>query len=231
MEISIVAANANGALITGAAASTALKIRRVADGYLLDWDDLTFKASGWGHNSTVLLEVDATNLPGEYRKVVVITAWTDGFYQALVHFDDATTVLNFSGEKYVQGGREVEINIDAAVSTRTKPADTQAAVTNVIQIGAVAQTGRDLGASVLLSPGTGTGQLDITSGVVKANWVQYLGTALTGTAANIVAAIAKFFDKTSPTGTVNSLPDAMAGATGGLALVSSKLAATVSTSG
>lgn len=118
MEISIIAADANGALLTGKAASTALKIRRVSDGYLLDWDDLAFKASGWGHSSTALLEVDATNLPGEYRKVVVITAWTDGFYQALVHFDDATTVLNFLGEKYIQGGREVELNLDEAVSTR-----------------------------------------------------------------------------------------------------------------
>ena len=118
MEISVVCANASGALITGAAASTALKIRRVSDGYLLDWDDLTFKVSGWGHNSTALLEVDATNFPGEYRKAVVITAWIDGFYQAMVHFDDATTVLNFSGEKYIQGGREVDMNLDAAVSTR-----------------------------------------------------------------------------------------------------------------
>lgn len=38
-----------------------------------------------------------------------------------------------------------------------------------------AQTARDLGASVLLSSGTGTGQLDFTSGVVKANATQWLG--------------------------------------------------------
>lgn len=40
---------------------------------------------------------------------------------------------------------------------------------------ATAQTARDLGASVLLSPGTGTGQLSITSGVVSANATQFGG--------------------------------------------------------
>jgi S-adenosylmethionine/arginine decarboxylase-like enzyme len=46
---------------------------------------------------------------------------------------------------------------------------------NAVNIGGTAQTGRDLGASVLLSAGTGTGQLDFTSGVVKANATQWLG--------------------------------------------------------
>ena len=87
---------------------------------------------------------------------------------------------------------------------------------NVNSITSTAQTARDIGASVLLSAGTGAGQLDFTSGVVKANMVQILAAAITGTAANIVAAFTKFFDKTSPTGTINSLPDAVAGANGGL---------------
>ena len=48
------------------------------------------------------------------------------------------------------------------------------------------------------------------------NLTQILGAGLTGTAANIVGAFSKFFDKVSPTGTVNSLPDFVAGANGGL---------------
>lgn len=60
----------------------------------------------------------------------------------------------------------------AAVSTSTA----QLGV-NAVNHGGTAQTGRDIGASVLLSSGTGTGQLDITSGVAKANAVQLLGTA------------------------------------------------------
>ena len=87
---------------------------------------------------------------------------------------------------------------------------------NAVQLGATAQTGRDVGASVLLSAGTGIGQLDFTSGVVKANLAQILASAISGTAAQISAAFTKFFDKATPTGTINSLPDAVAGATGGL---------------
>lgn len=74
---------------------------------------------------------------------------------------------------------------------------------NAVNLGGTAQTGRDLGASVLLSPGTGTGQLDITSGVVKANLVQILGTALTETAGQIAAAFKQFFNIASPTSTMN----------------------------
>lgn len=46
---------------------------------------------------------------------------------------------------------------------------------NVTHVADTAQTARDIGASVLLSSGTGTGQLDFTSGVVKANATQWLG--------------------------------------------------------
>lgn len=57
---------------------------------------------------------------------------------------------------------------------------------NAVKIGptgaGTAQTARDLGASVLLSAGSGAGQLDFTSGVVKANVVQFLGTTSAGVA-------------------------------------------------
>jgi hypothetical protein len=74
---------------------------------------------------------------------------------------------------------------------------------NAKLIGATAQTGRDLGTSVLLSSGTGTGQLDFTSGVVKANLVQILGTVLTETAGYLAAAFKQFFNIASPTSTMN----------------------------
>lgn len=49
---------------------------------------------------------------------------------------------------------------------------------DVLKINGTSQTARDIGASVLLSTGTGTGQLDFTSGVVKANATQILGGAI-----------------------------------------------------
>lgn len=50
---------------------------------------------------------------------------------------------------------------------------------NASKIGGTTQTGRDIGASVLLSAGSGTGQLDFTSGVVKANVTQNAGSNIT----------------------------------------------------
>lgn len=64
-----------------------------------------------------------------------------------------------------------------AATFRLAAAETVAGVPNVntTHITATAQTARDIGASVLLSPGTGTGQLSITTGVVNANAVQISG--------------------------------------------------------
>jgi hypothetical protein len=78
---------------------------------------------------------------------------------------------------------------------------------NAVKLGptgaGTAQTARDVGASVLLSTGTGTGQIDFTSGVVKANLAQILGTALTETAGQIAAAFKKFFNIATPASTMD----------------------------
>jgi len=100
---------------------------------------------------------------------------------------------------------------------------------NAISVSGTTLTARDIGASVLLSSGTGTGQLDFTSGVVKSSMVQILGTAIAGTAAQISAAFTKFFDKATPTGTINSIPDVVAGAAGGLFIAGTNAATTVTT--
>lgn len=52
---------------------------------------------------------------------------------------------------------------------------------DISKISGTTQTARDIGASVLLSSGTGTGQLDFTSGVVKANATQIEGADPTDT--------------------------------------------------
>jgi hypothetical protein len=80
---------------------------------------------------------------------------------------------------------------------------------NAVKVGpsgsGTAQTARDLGASVLISSGTGTGQLDVTSGVIKSNLSQILGTALTETAGQIAAGFKKFFNIATPASTMDSL--------------------------
>lgn len=78
---------------------------------------------------------------------------------------------------------------------------------NAVKLGptgsGTAQTARDVGASVLLSTGTGTGQLDFTSGVVKANLAQILGTALTETAGLLAGGFKKFFNIATPAATMD----------------------------
>ena len=64
-------------------------------------------------------------------------------------------------------------------------------------------------------------------GFIKASVFGMMGTALTETAGQIAAAFTKFFNKAAPTGTVNSIPDAVAGAASGIAIVGSEMAANV----
>lgn len=72
----------------------------------------------------------------------------------------------------------------------------------------------------LYTRGTGAGQINQdANGRVDVSLKAILGTTLTETAGQIAAAFKKFFDKASPTGTVNSIPDAVAGANGGLPTV------------
>lgn len=52
--------------------------------------------------------------------------------------------------------------------------------------------------------------------VLDVSLVQILGSAITGTASQIAAAFTKWFNVATPTGTVNSLPDAVPDAAGGL---------------
>lgn len=112
-----------------------------------------------------------------------------------------TQPINFTGTAGSALAKSDMVDIaGAAVSTSSA----QIGV-NAVNIGGTAQTGRDIGASVLLSSGTGAGQLDFTSGVVKANLAQILGTALTETAGQIAAAFKQFFNIASPTSTMNRI--------------------------
>ena len=102
----------------------------------------------------------------------------------------------------------VKVQTDKMAFTVTNKIDA-----NTLAVSGTAQTARDLGASVLISAGTGTGQLDVTSGVIKANLAQILGTALTETAGYLAAAFKAFFNIASPvltTASVNQTGDSYA---------------------
>lgn len=69
------------------------------------------------------------------------------------------------------------------------------------------------------------------TGVPKIDLAYILGTVLTETAGLIAAAFSKFFNKATPTGTVNSIPDAVAGAAGGLLIAGTNAPVTITGSG
>lgn len=73
-----------------------------------------------------------------------------------------------------------------------------------------------------LSDGSTPPTLNVSSGVVEADLINIHGSALTETAGQLAAAFVKFFDVATPTGTVDSIPDAVAGASGGLLVSTSK---------
>ena len=163
-------------------------------------DATALAATDTAHTDNYGIEIDATDQPGLYR-----VDWPDAAFAA--------------------GVRQVVLTVKVATCfTEHMAVDIDTPV-NATKVGGTAQTGRDLGTSVLLSSGTGTGQLDFTSGVVKANLVQILAATITGTAAQIVAAFTKWFNVASPTGTVNSLPDAVPDAAGGLPVTGTRLTA------
>jgi hypothetical protein len=67
----------------------------------------------------------------------------------------------------------------------------------------LAKTASQAGDIMKVSTGTGANQLDVTSGVIKSNLAQILGTALTETAGQIAAGFKQFFNIASPTSTMN----------------------------
>lgn len=97
------------------------------------------------------VEIDATNMKGLYRFDIPNAAIASGRFST-IFFYGATNMAPLV----------LEIDLQA----------------NTYAIAGTAQTARDIGASVLLSAGTGTGQLDFTSGVVKGNVTQWLGTTV-----------------------------------------------------
>ena len=94
---------------------------------------------------------------------------TAGFYAAGSTYTIVISTITVDSQtmSFVVG----TFRIVAAENTSGTP------VVDVGRFGNTAVTGRDIGASVLLSTGTGTGQLDFTTGVVKANVTQFGGSA------------------------------------------------------
>lgn len=123
------------------------------------------------YTTPTITEIDATTMPGVY---------------ALLVDEDTTIDSGSDSEEYcvhITHAGMAPVTRTIELYRRTATAGNQLLVdangrADVIKIAGTTQTARDIGASVLLSTGTGTGQLDFTSGVVKANATQWLGGAI-----------------------------------------------------
>lgn len=89
-------------------------------------------------------------------------------------------------------------------------------------------TSATVGANVV-QWGGGAVPAPAVTGVPKIDLTYILGTLLTETAGQIAGAFKKWFDVATPTGTVNSIPNAIAGAAGGLFIAGTNAATTITT--
>jgi len=115
----------------------------------------------------------------------------------------------------------------ADTSVNTTINDKTSSVTNVN--GGDYALDTDANGRVRVVDGTGTGELSLASGVIESDMTFIHGTALTETSGQLAGSFVKFFNKSSPTGTINSIPDAVAGATGGLFIAGTNAETTVTT--
>jgi hypothetical protein len=139
---------------------------------------------------TSATEMDATNAKGYYlfditqtetnADLVLVTAKSSTANIVVIGAPSAvfTTPANFTAASIDSNGR-----------------------VDVIKVAGTTQTARDLGASVLISSGSGVGQLDVTSGVVKANTTQLAGQTVTaGAGVTFPASVASPTNITAATG-------------------------------
>jgi hypothetical protein len=144
-----------------------------------------YKNSTTESTAGVTLTVDYDSRTGMHH--VAIDTSADGtFYAAGNDFDVIVTTGTVGGTSVV--GRKVG---SFSLENRCQKADVRKLLgtawltpavagtpdVNAKQLGGTAQTGRDVGASVLLSSGIGAGQLNFTSGVVQADAAKVNGVA------------------------------------------------------
>ncbi|TIS07864.1 MAG: hypothetical protein E5X10_24900, partial [Mesorhizobium sp.] len=98
--------------------------------------------------------------------------------------DAEEQVLHITQASMAPVTRVIELFRRDTTTGRTATVDANGRV-DVSAIQGTSQTARDIGASVLLSSGTGTGQVSLTAGVVSANATQISGAAVNTASAQL----------------------------------------------
>lgn len=169
-----------------------------------------YKANATGTETTagVTLTVDFDGVTGLNNVLIDLSA--NAFYAVGNDYQVIITTGTVGGTSVVG-----EVVGQFSIENRFQEVD-------VVKLGGVAQSATDLKdfADTGYNPTTHVAQADMT----------YIhGTALTETSGQLAAAFKKFFDVSSPTGTINSIPDAVAGAAGGLFIAGTNAATAITT--
>lgn len=137
-------------------------------------------------------EIDATNMPGWYQFCPPNAALASGASSVGLHLKGATNMAPLPIEIDLSTQADVTSWNGTAVAT---PATAGIPDVNTKNVGNTAQTGRDLGASVLLSSGVGTGQVSLSAGLVSLAGTQTFNVTgnitgnLSGTVGSVTGAV------------------------------------------
>lgn len=140
--------SATGAGKTGLAFNTASLVAYYRKGATGSATSITLATQtvGGAYSSGGFVEIDATNMPGLYR------------------LDLPNAAVDTAGLTHIM------LKGAASMAPTVARIMCSAVAADAKFVGGTSQTGRDIGASVLLSSGTGTGQVKLSSGYVAPNW-------------------------------------------------------------
>ncbi|RWI60256.1 MAG: hypothetical protein EOQ93_03065 [Mesorhizobium sp.] len=130
------------------------------------------------YTTPTITELSAANMPGVYSLLI------DEDTTVASTSDAEEQVLHITQASMAPVTRVIELFRRDTTTGRTQLVDANGRV-DVSAIQGTAQTARDIGASVLLSSGTGTGQVSLAAGVVASNTTQIAGAAVNTASAQL----------------------------------------------
>jgi len=153
------AIDVNGAALTGLT-DLKIEIRRASDGFRYDFNDSTFKNSGWTTPQQALTETSAANEPGWYRYTWTVPAAADT-YTITVRQVTLTNCANVPASGCLRAGGFVDTiatNLNAKIATDTGTAQAGAASSITLASGASSTDNLYRFLLITITGGTGAGQ-------------------------------------------------------------------------
>lgn len=217
----------NGSPITGLTnSSTGLLSKYVLSGAASVAISIISQTVTGAYSSGGFVEIDATAFPGLYRFDIPNAALASGnkSYVSLYGYSGMNVsmleydLVAYNPQDAVRLGLTALPNATAGATNGLPLSVDSSGRVDVLKINGTSQTARDIGASVLLSSGSGTGQILLSSGAVTAGTVSdKTGYALSGTQAfNVTGNITGNLSGSvgSVTGAVGSVTGAVGSVTG-----------------